>query len=105
MMPLRPRPGVVEYLEHLLGVIGRSTVETKRNGALSMKSGPTRSHWCMALYSRPECLAGSVACRREQRHQNVADRGGQPVGGGLAEDDAVADVPLQRPVRFPVGQH
>src|ERR1700742_4916838 len=56
------------------GVIVRSTVETKRNGALSMKSRPTRSHWCMAIHTRPECLAGSVACGGQQRHQHLADR-------------------------------
>src|ERR1700754_4633692 len=42
------------------GVIVRSTVETKRNGALSMKSMPTRSHWCMTMHSRRQCLAAAA---------------------------------------------
>jgi hypothetical protein len=47
------------------GVIGRSTVLTKRKGALSTKSNPTRSHGFMAIQVKGWCLPGSVAGRGE----------------------------------------
>src|SRR5262245_63597056 len=62
------------------GVIARSTVLTKRNGALSMKSRPTRSQGCMAIHGRARCLAGSVTCGGERWHHLDADRGCQRVG-------------------------
>src|ERR1700682_4241919 len=70
------------------GVIARSTVLTNRNGAWVMKSRPTRSQGFMAIHTRTRCLAGPFACRGEQRHHHVADRGGQSMRGALALDDA-----------------
>ncbi len=75
----------------------------KSSRKLSPLSPQVRSQTAQSGLTSP--LNRPVACRCQQRHDDLTDWGGQPMLVRFTKDHADADIPLQRLAGLPIAEH